>query len=103
MQAALTGGTRGLSAKKRDRGADAGSSEGAARDAAISVALAGESGGGGHTGGAGGEPRADLARRYPVGPRRRSHQAGTPAGAPNATMYESTGTASGKNLVERGE
>ncbi len=84
MQAALTGGTRGLSAKKRDRGTGTGSSEGAARDAAISVARAGESGGGVHTGRDGVEPHANLARRSPVAPPRLSHQRGPAVVAPIA-------------------
>src|SRR5712671_528222 len=61
-QAALTGGTHDLSAKKRDGGAGAGSAQGAARDAAIPVARAGESSGGVHLGRHGVEPHANLAR-----------------------------------------
>ena len=49
-QAALTGGTRGVSATKSDRGTGAGSAERAARDAAVPVARVGESGGGVHLG-----------------------------------------------------
>src|SRR5258706_7785424 len=65
-QAAIAGGTRGLSAKKTDCGAGAGSAEGTTRDAALPVVRVSESGGGVHPGRDRLESHTNLARRSPV-------------------------------------
>lgn len=86
-QAAFTGRTRGLSAKKSDRGAGAGSTEGAARNATIPIARVGESGGGVHFGRDGVEPHAIVARQAAVALHRLSNQRGL-ATVVHITLYE---------------